>query len=1032
MVPLERPVLSLAIDAVVKVDGEDALCGLLTLFCKCKGGLQDGDRLENMAWRLWHVERSSSHSYLSATPALSSPVLAASPLTSSSSSSSEGDSDVSSDGETWDHDQTTTLCGGIGAPNGSNPALEASLSPSAAPHGRPPLKGSKKSRRQSSPASTASRTLSSCRRPSLSSRRTHSNTSIGQIMADLLPDKLAVYGARRVPSQGAFSEDSLTLHSSSGEVTPVIVMPSPEATLKQSQPQSSSPPRPQLDRSMRFPTVVIVNPTPHPTPPMTPQVSPPPTSPPRSASAIVGLMPKRDTLAVFTRLPASSPVNLPLTPESIEQKSPIEDRSTQASHRLPEANGALLPPASGPKNEGNGRPAGSGVGKGEGSDSRLGPADPNVSANGVATNKNAGKSENVIGGGSYGTRLGASLNPPERRFFIAQVGSPDGDSPDTSASSQVGSQSVFSVSMTTSSTSDQKAAVAATTAGCEPASVSTARSHSSGGSSSRSGLRMKSRKSAAPVAKGKGKDAKHGHGHGPGAGPMRRSHSGGRVHMSGMGLSGGTIQRSKVGGRTAASLVGASLFGQVPGAHSHHAAPVGVVARHNPPPSPLRPTVEVEKEKAPRSSSKVGRTKSKSPARSSSVARQHRAPATQMNGKGVNGGASAKAGSASGSKAKGQELPASSSKQRRLELADDSDLSTEDEEWDTEECSEEAERTSEEHEYEHAATTEADRRIAEAVAEAQRQRELFAKVDRRSYTNLNRAQSGLLSSMFHPDPAMFPPDHPYRQTRSTQDILAPTTRPLYPTIPLQPTRSAAAVPVAATVTAHGVGSPDAGRRRSPLRLKGRPEDVEESDSGEEDEENKVQISASVAEQRLAALHKGKRPAQPSQLSQQQQQQQLPQRPPPPQRQNTLPAAPPTQGALYGALADAQSSQLGRVATAPIPLGLGYPYNLPPPMPPSTPRTTRRNMLTHELSESLRRNLLWERQVSKQRPIGLGRRAVTSTIPPRAPNGGGPSAANGNGASGQNGDPSVNADELRKQKALARNRSWADNYHAAGW
>ncbi|KAH8112720.1 hypothetical protein DFH11DRAFT_1606687 [Phellopilus nigrolimitatus] len=215
------------------------------------------------------------------------------------------------------------------------------------------------------------------------------------------------------------------------------------------------------------------------------------------------------------------------------------------------------------------------------------------------------------------------------------------------------------------------------------------------------------------------------------------------------------------------------------------------------------------------------------------------------------------------------------------------------------------------------------------------------------------------------------------------------------------------MPVAAAVNAEGVGSPNTGRKRSPLQ---------ESDSGEDDEENKVQISASVAEQRLAALHKGKRPAQPSQLSQQHPA-------PQPQRQNSLPPVPPAQGSRYG-LPSVGPSQLSRVATAP----LGYPYNLPPPMPPSTPRTTRRNMLTHELSESLRRNLLWERQVSKQRPMGLGRRALTGNAPPNPPSNPPPS----NGVGGANDAQTSENVDPRRQKALARNRSWADNYHAAGW
>ncbi|SNX81737.1 uncharacterized protein MEPE_00442 [Melanopsichium pennsylvanicum] len=45
-------------------------------------------------------------------------------------------------------------------------------------------------------------------------------------------------------------------------------------------------------------------------------------------------------------------------------------------------------------------------------------------------------------------------------------------------------------------------------------------------------------------------------------------------------------------------------------------------------------------------------------------------------------------------------------------------------------------------------------------------------------------------------------------------------------------------------------------------------------------------------------------------------------------------------------------------------------NLPEAAAPQTPRTTRRNMLRDELSESLRQNLLWERQ-SRSRMMGIG-------------------------------------------------------------
>ena len=163
-------------------------------------------------------------------------------------------------------------------------------------------------------------------------------------------------------------------------------------------------------------------------------------------------------------------------------------------------------------------------------------------------------------------------------------------------------------------------------------------------------------------------------------------------------------------------------------------------------------------------------------------------------------------------------------------------------------------------------------------------------------------------------------------------------------------------------------------------------------SGEEDTENTVPISTSLAEQKLAELQSKSR-------RQQSQQHQPPARhqPQPPSQPQTL---------------NPQTSQ-----AVPMGFALGYPYELlPPPVPPSTPRTTRRNMLKKELSESLRRNLLWERQVSKHGPIGLGNgaaaaRRVTAPV---------------------NGKPAVAEQDERTSRALSRKHTWEDEFHCVGW
>ncbi|EGN92367.1 hypothetical protein SERLA73DRAFT_147303, partial [Serpula lacrymans var. lacrymans S7.3] len=191
------------------------------------------------------------------------------------------------------------------------------------------------------------------------------------------------------------------------------------------------------------------------------------------------------------------------------------------------------------------------------------------------------------------------------------------------------------------------------------------------------------------------------------------------------------------------------------------------------------------------------------------------------------------------------------------------------------------------------------------------------------------------------------------------------------------------------------------------RPKGRPQEEDMEDESDSDEENdKIQVSKSIAHQKLAALA-GRRGSDRSTSSQQ---------------------------ALPSRMA-ATRPVLPTVATAPIPLG--HPYNLPAPAPPMTPRTTRRQMLSTELSESLRRNLLWERQVSKVNVVvgarrtsggGLlgGLRPLTATA-----SAGEPSSRTGDRTSSQH--RVVNGEEEeRRRRAMARNRSWADDYHYAGW
>ena len=338
------------------------------------------------------------------------------------------------------------------------------------------------------------------------------------------------------------------------------------------------------------------------------------------------------------------------------------------------------------------------------------------------------------------------------------------------------------------------------------------------------------------------------------------------------------------------------------------------------------------------------------------------------------------------------------------------------------------------------AENEATRRAREADEEEERKRrdkEMFAKLPRKSYTNLPegvpgvggveslygppRTGSGLLTQLLNPDPLIFPANHPYRSSFSSQDITAYSR--MNPALSM--TRVQAAMPQATrtqvTVNNHpathlngnGAGPSDL-RAGGKYRPRGRPDGAEMDDSDGEDDDNKLEVSTSLAQQRLAALVKpGRRGLSKRQYSD-------------PQPRQTLPPN------VVNHQVVNHPNAVNRNNVAPIPLH--HPYNLPPPSAPSTPRTTRRHMLSTELSESLRRNLLWERQVSKVGGQPYRRRPVSALNPgirPMTSVNEGQGQASGSG-SGDTDNPRSESKEERRKKALDRNRSWADEYHYSGW
>jgi hypothetical protein len=331
-------------------------------------------------------------------------------------------------------------------------------------------------------------------------------------------------------------------------------------------------------------------------------------------------------------------------------------------------------------------------------------------------------------------------------------------------------------------------------------------------------------------------------------------------------------------------------------------------------------------------------------------------------------------------------------------------------------------------------TTRRARGVAEEEERKRHDREMFAKLPRKSYTNLPegvsgvggvgrlygppRTRSGLLTQLLNPDPSIFPVNHPYRASLSSQDVTAYSR--MNPALSMSRVQAAMPQATRAQVTVNNrpttqlngdAAGPSDLRAGGKYRPRGRPDGAEMDDSDGEDDDNKLEVSTSLAQQRLAALVGPRRRGFP-------------------RRQNSDPQP---QTNLSPAVVNHQvvdHPNMVNPNAAPIPLH--HPYNLPPPSAPSTPRTTRRHMLSTELSESLRRNLLWERQVSKVGGQPYQRRPVSALTPGLRPltsvNEG---QASGSGSADTD-KPKSDSKEERRKKALDRNRSWADEYHYSGW
>lgn len=289
-----------------------------------------------------------------------------------------------------------------------------------------------------------------------------------------------------------------------------------------------------------------------------------------------------------------------------------------------------------------------------------------------------------------------------------------------------------------------------------------------------------------------------------------------------------------------------------------------------------------------------------------------------------------------------------------------------------------------------------------AVEEAQRQQDMFAKLPRHVYMNLSRSKPGMLSQLMNPDPRVFPPGHPYRGSLSSQGRreLGRQSHSIFS--PLQASKSSVALPQVVVVVAQAPRTDRALAANAKTKdfmhaKKALPHSIEleeELDSEDESMDNGIQISQSLAQRKLVAL---------ADLSLQRHLDHGP-----------VPYKPPVR------------PQTSSAATVPIPLA--YPYNLPAPALPMTPRATRRQMLSTELSESLRRNLLWERRISRNHTVrqrdvssslhGLRNYTVMHDM----------ARSHGSGSKFK----SRNEGMGERTQSAALKCSWAGDYHYAGW
>ncbi|KAI5983669.1 hypothetical protein EDD15DRAFT_2376200 [Pisolithus albus] len=259
--------------------------------------------------------------------------------------------------------------------------------------------------------------------------------------------------------------------------------------------------------------------------------------------------------------------------------------------------------------------------------------------------------------------------------------------------------------------------------------------------------------------------------------------------------------------------------------------------------------------------------------------------------------------------------------------------------------------------------------------EVQRQREFFVKVPKQSYSNLNTTRQSSLTQLLNTNPALCSSGRLHETTRPSQSIatmnLTMTQSEVqvqgqpFCTIPPQKTYDAFAAPptyllskkntvalaMATQVTVISRSKTSRNEKTNHGYHPKSPPREEIEDGSEEGNEDQC-LSKSIALEKLQAF-----------MWQQTFSERWK------QRWKLEDDGMKVHGNDHSDETVAHTSGVQETTTntaaivARMQIPPGHPYNLPPPVPPTTPSTTRRRMLSTELSESMRRQLLWERQVS---------------------------------------------------------------------